>query len=556
MKKLLRITLSLYMVVILCMSLCLSAIAATDEDSVELRVEKNNKLIKICKKYLEDPEKWREVAKFNRMKDPDIILPGQRVKIPVRLMHGVPLDGKATFVYGDVKVQKDETAEWVALNIGNTVSRGSKVQTGNASSVEITFGDRNSIFIKSNTTLGIVTSEKKGPTYTVNNFYLKTGRAITKIKEATGSNSRIIINTPSAVASVRGTEFRVSVDQVESMRTEVLTGNVGVSAMKKVVELKEGEGTYVQKGAVPTPPVKLLPPPKLVDYKSIYKDMPIKLSFEEIPGQSSIRGIITKDIEGRHVLDEKVIKDKETMNFFNIPDGIYYFFCQGIDDLGIEGFQSQSYEIKLRANPLPPLIQSKGDEVEFIGKSAEFIWLKVKDASKYHLQVASDRNFVSILEEKRDYTKESYKTGTLEYNNYYFRISSIGDDGYEAGWSDTLPFRLIPPPPFPQLDKPKVDEKEIYLKWRNLGKGITYHFQIANDADFKGILLDKKIDKSEIAFEKPADPGIYHVRTSSIDTKGREGDFSPSQSFEVERKFPYGILGFFTAVGIALLLAL
>jgi hypothetical protein len=536
------------------MSLCLS-VAAADEDSVELRVEKGDKLTKICKKYLENPEKWREVAKFNRMKDPDIILPGQRVKIPVRLMHGVPMDGKVTFVYGDVKIQKNESAEWVALNSGNTVSRGSSIQTGKASSVEITFGDRNSIFIKSNTILGIAASEKKGPSYTLNNFYLKSGRAITKIKEATGSDSRIIINTPSAVASVRGTEFRVSVDQAESMRTEVLTGTVGVSAMKKTVELNKGEGTYVQKGAVPTSPVKLLPPAALLEHKIIYKDMPLRFTFEEMTGQSSIRGIITKDVEGRQILDEKVIKQKETMEFFNIPDGQYYLFCQGIDELGIEGFQSKPYEIKLRANPLPPLIQSKGDEAEFIGKSAEFTWLKVKDAAKYHVQVALDRAFTSIAEEKPDYKGESFKTGTLDYNNYYFRISSIAGDGYEAGWSETVPFRLIPPPPSPQLDKPKVDEKEIFLKWRNLGKGITYHFQLAGDADFKEMLLDKKIDKSEIAFEKPEKSGEYYVRTSSIDTKGREGDFSSAQSFEVKRKFPYGIVGFFAAVGLALLLA-
>jgi hypothetical protein len=555
MKKILRISLSLYMAIILSMSLCLSAIAAVEEDSAELKVEKGDKLIKICKKYLEDPEKWREVAKFNHMKNPDTILPGQRVKIPVRLMHGVPLDGTATFVYGDVKVQKNETAEWTMIVSGNTVSRGSKIQTGGASSIEITFGDRNSIFIKSNTTLGITTSEKKGATYTLNNFYLETGRTITKIKEATGSNSRIIINTPSAAASVRGTEFRVSVDKADSMRTEVLTGTVGVSAMKKIVELKEGEGTYVQKGAFPIPPVKLLPPARLSEYKTIYKDMPLKFTFEEMTGQSSVRGTITKDIEGRHILDEKVIKQKETMEFFNIPDGRYYLFCQGIDELGIEGFQSKPYDVKLRANPMPPLIQSKGDEAEFIGKSAEFTWLKVKDAVKYHVQVALDRNFTAIVEEKPDYKGESFKTGTLDYNNYYFRICSIADDGYEAGWSETVPFRLIPPPPSPQLDKPKVDEKEIFLKWRNLGKGITYHFQIANSADFKETFLDKKIDKSEIAFEKPEDPGEYFVRTSSIDTKGREGDFSPPQSFEIKRKFPYGILGFLTAVGLSLLLA-
>jgi hypothetical protein len=540
---------------ILCLLLCVASFAAYEEDSVELRVEKGDKLIHLCRKYLGDQGKWREVAKFNLMKNPDLILPGQRVKIPVGLMSRIPMDGKVTFVYGDAKVQKAEKAEWVTLNLGDQVSQGSRMQTGKASSVEVTFEDKNSIFMKSDAALGITTSEKRGPSYSVNTFYLTIGRVITKLKEATGSDSRINIRTPSAIASVRGTEFRVSTDEKASMRTEVLTGTVRVSAMETMVQVKEGEGTYVQKGAAPISPRKLLLPPKPVDFKPIYKELPLKLTFEEMAGFSSVRGLLTKDREGRNVLDEKVVTQKEPLEFVNLPDGTYYFFSQGIDELGIEGFQSQPYEVKLRANPLPPLIQTKGEEAEFIKKTAQFTWLKVKDAVMYHIQVAQDSRFTVIKEEKLDYKGESYETGALGYGAYYFRISSIAADGYEAGWSETLPFRLIPPPPAPPLDKPTVGKKEIFLKWRNLGEGITYHFQMAKDAEFKEILVDKKLDKPEVTLQKPKEPGVYQVHTSSIDRKNHEGEFSASQSFEVEKRFPYGVLGgIAAAVGLILLL--
>lgn len=547
---------------ILCLLLSLSSFAASGEDSVELRVEKGDKLIHLCRKYLEDPGKWREVAKFNRMKNPDLILPGQRVKIPVGLMRGVPVDGRVTFVYGDAKVQKVGNAEWVTLSLGDMIPQGSKMQTGKASSIEVTFEDRNSIFMKSDTILGITASEKKGSTYTINNLYLTTGRAITKMKEATGGDSRIEINTPSAIAAVRGTEFRVSVDQEASMRTEALSGTVSVSAMDKTVELNQGEGTYVKKGAAPVEPRKLLPPPKPVDFKPIYKELPLKFTFEEMAGLSSLRGLLTKDREGGSVLEEKVIKQKEPLEFVGLPDGTYYLFCQGIDEFGIEGFESQPYEAKLRVNPLPPMIQLKGDEAEFIGKTAQFTWLKVKDAVMYHIQVAQDNGFAVLKEEKTNHKGESYKTGTLDYGTYYFRISSIAQDGYEAGWSETLPFRLVPPPPAPPLDKPTASEKEILFKWRNLGEGITYHFEMAKDAEFKEILVNKKLDKPEITVEKPKDPGVYYVHTSSIDRKDREGEFSPPQSFEIEKPkpqpqpFPYGVLGGIVAIiGLILLLA-
>lgn len=540
----------------LCAALCTPCLAATEENSVELRVEKGDVLIHLCRKYLENPRKWREVAKFNHLKNPDLIFPGQRLGIPVSLMPGVPMDGKITFVYGDAKVQKTENAEWVLLSLGDLVSQGSRIQTGKASSVEILFDDKDSIFLKSDTTLGITTSEKRGASYRLNNLYLTIGRIITKLKKVTGSDSRINIDTPSAIASVRGTEFRVSADEEASTRTEVFTGTVKVSAVETTVLLSEGEGTYVQKGAAPVSPRKLLSPPGPVDLKPIYKELPLKFAFEEMTGLSSVRGLLAKDEEGRNIVDEKVVKPKESMEFINLPDGTYYFFSQGIDELGIEGFQSQPYEVRLRANPLPPFIQTKGDEAEFMGRTGRFTWLKVEDAVMYHLQVAQDSEFTVMKEERPDQKGESYETGVLDYGTYYFRISSVAADGYVAGWSETVPFRLIPPPPAPPLGKPTVGKTEVALQWRSLGEGITYHFQMAKDGEFKEILLDKKLDKPEVTLQKPKEPGAYYVRTSSIDEKGCEGDFSASQSFEVKKRFPYGVAGgIAAAIGLILLLA-
>lgn len=542
--------------------LCLSSFAAVEEDSVELRVEKGDKLIHLGRKYLADPGKWREVARFNRLKNPNLILPGQRIKVPVRLLPGVPVEARVTFVYGEVKVQKDERTAWKVLNLGERVSPGSRIQTGKAGSLELTFEDHNSIFLKPNTALGIIVSEKKGSTYRHSNFFLDAGRAITKMKKATGSESRLEITTPSAVASGRGTEFRVSVDQAAATRTEVLEGWINVSAMEQTLEIRQGEGSFVAKGAPPISPQKLLPPPGPLDFKPIYKEIPLRFTFQEMPGLTSVRGLLTKDRLGREILEEKVVTIKDPLEWVNLPDGTYYLFTQGIDQYGIEGFQSQPFEVKLRVNPLPPLVSTRDNENEFIGKTTQFNWLKVKDAIRTHLQVAQDEAFTIIKEEHKDFQGESYQTGTLDYGKYYFRIRSIAQDGYEAGWSMTVPFSLIPPPPAPPLEKPKLSEKKIFLKWRPLGAGIRYHFQMSKNPEFKEILVDKKLDNPEISLEKPVDPGIYHIRTSSIDTKNREGDFSPSQSFEIKKPepekkepLPYEmIIGILTAIGIFILL--
>ena len=161
MRNALRVAIHLLVAGMLCTSLCVSAFAANREDSVELRVEKGMYSYICAGNTSRTRKRWREVAKFNHMGNPDLIFPGQKVEIPVRLMPAVPVDGKVTFVYGDADAQKDEKAEWATLSMGDAVSQGSRIRTGKASSVEVTFEDRNSIFVKSDTFLGITTSEKR-----------------------------------------------------------------------------------------------------------------------------------------------------------------------------------------------------------------------------------------------------------------------------------------------------------------------------------------------------------------------------------------------------------
>jgi len=61
---------------------------------------------------------------------------------------------------------------------------------------------------------------------------------------------------------------------------------------------------------------------------------------------------------------------------------------------------------------------------------------------------------------------------------------------------------------------------------------------MSRDREFKEILTDEKIDQASILIPKPKVPGFYYVRTSSIDSKEYEGDFSRPQSFEIKPPSP------------------
>jgi hypothetical protein len=93
---------------------------------------------------------------------------------------------------------------------------------------------------------------------------------------------------------------------------------------------------------------------------------------------------------------------------------------------------------------------------------------------------------------------------------------------------------VIPPPPSPALEKPETGEKTIQLRWRPHEKIKKFHFQMARDREFKEVLIDERVDGTDIVVPKPEIPGFYYVRTSSIDPKGYEGEFSIPQSLEIK----------------------
>jgi len=84
----------------------------------------------------------------------------------------------------------------------------------------------------------------------------------------------------------------------------------------------------------------------------------------------------------------------------------------------------------------------------------------------------------------------------------------------------------------------------VHLRWKNLGEGIIYQFQMARDREFQQIIIDQNCGRPEIAFPQPDASGIYYVRTRPLDPNGPAGKFSAVQVYELSLKLqaPYIIL--------------
>lgn len=110
--NMIKSTLKLAMILYICVALtgvyALSASARitpldSDEETTLITIEKGDTLWDLCQEHLKDPLKWRELSKYNDFTNPDLIYPGEKLRIPIAMARNV-----VEMAEEDVKVQQEE----------------------------------------------------------------------------------------------------------------------------------------------------------------------------------------------------------------------------------------------------------------------------------------------------------------------------------------------------------------------------------------------------------------------------------------------------------------
>ena len=114
-------------------------------------VQKGDTLLGLCRKHLEVPAKCRLVVRLNRLRNPDLITPGQKLAVPIDLLKSAPVSGVVTFVKGSVVHESLGRGERRPLLVNDAVGEGGRIVTDKESSVEIAYEDGTSFLLRTAT---------------------------------------------------------------------------------------------------------------------------------------------------------------------------------------------------------------------------------------------------------------------------------------------------------------------------------------------------------------------------------------------------------------------
>ncbi|MEM5313753.1 FecR domain-containing protein [Paraburkholderia sp. JHI869] len=325
-------------------------------------------LYDIATRYLRNPADWKKLASLNHVSAPRRLQPGTALRVPVALLRQDALSAKVIAANGPVQ-HAFRAGPLLPVTVGSSLVEGDRVQTGHNGFATLELADGSHIALPPDTSLDLATLRQTALTGATDRIVdLHRGEVTNEVTHATKKDDRFQIRSPSVVAGVRGTQFRVSYDGDKgATAVEVLQGAVGVDADSPA---QNRRGAYARAPARGTPltaseqlvaahygsltlagqsagaPVTLLDAPELLHPSKVQDDEAVAFDLAPAAGASAYRVQIGRDAG---LLD--MIRDTRSVDphvsFADLADGTYFVRISAVDARGLEGMPA-SYAFERR----------------------------------------------------------------------------------------------------------------------------------------------------------------------------------------------------------------
>jgi len=169
---------------------------------------------------------------------------------------------KLRYFVGDVNVKMGKNSKWTKAKMGQILKSDSAIMTADKSAAILNFINGDTLRINKNSTVEL--KKYLGSNDKLTKVKITAGNIFMKVMKKSG-DSQLSIETPTAVAGIRGTQFVVIVGKDKKSLFGVYEGKIYVEGMKKRVYVDKGYGTVVEEGKAPLTPFRIPDMPKVTE---------------------------------------------------------------------------------------------------------------------------------------------------------------------------------------------------------------------------------------------------------------------------------------------------
>ena len=499
---------------------------AAEQEEWIYAMKPGDNLWSITTQYLNDGVRyWKALIRLNNITDPLHMPAGTKLRIPLQWLKVDQASVLVRNTYGKATFTGEYQTSPKSLKAGMMLTAGDQIVVSEDANVLLEFADLSQLFLSSNSQLKLTSIKKFSNSGLADSqVELIQGRVENNVRT---KNTRFQINTPSANTAVRGTNFRVAVDQsnTEISRVEVLKGAVNTQGSGSGQAIKAGFGTTVALGEAPRPPVKLLPPPDINEPSNYSRKLPVDIKWQMIRGAKNYR------IQIREATGEQTVVIDETTNPSRfstslLEDGHFIITLRAIDSAGLEGKNAER-TLHLDARPQAPFaISPKANEIVRT-EHIPFEWTSPPEGERYHF-LLSENEDLSLPLIDTELTRTHHSLEQFSPGTYYWRLSTLAGTK-EGPYGQTHTFTLRPTPKAPAVSS-QATKSHIVLGWQAGTAGQTYKAQLSHDSHFSKIHQEEELQQAEWTIKRSKQTSYFRVMV--IDTDGFEGAWSPAQKID------------------------
>jgi len=444
--------------------------AAEPEAVIDVPVQPGDTLIGLSTTLFNTPTDWREVARLNRLPNANRVSPGQVLRVPARLLRSQAVPATLTSVEGEVLIDK------APATAGSSVREGQSIQTGERSSAVVELPDGSRVKLPPSSLVEVMNSRRYG------------GRPAAL---GTAASASAVGAAASAGAGGAAPESPTS-NGLFSGALRLLRGSIEIFATQ-VLRAK---------------PLELTTPTAVIGVR----------------GTQYRAGI---DADGDVAVSRvEVLEGRVQVDVVQKPVGVSL---------------PAGFATRVQAAADAPVATALLPAPDLAAVPARFerplVRFAVPGAAEtLRVQVAADAAFDRVLRDDRVPPGTDVRIADLPDGRWFLRArrqDAQGLEGYDATRSFVLKARPEPPPVNQPPPRAKKTVGSIDFNWAASAQTLTYRLQVARDAAFADVVVDRSdLGENTLKLDLP-EAGPYHWRIASIATGNDQGPYGDAQSFEL-----------------------
>ncbi len=381
----------------------------------------------LAARELDEPGRWRDVARYNGITDPRAVRVGTAIRIRPEWLKSDPVTMKVEAIGGDVTIDGSPATR------ESTPREGSVLSTSATGTVELLLPDGTRLKIPPASKVRVERLRAYHGDAAIDARLKLEGGGI----EAQSPPARarpLEIRSPGGNAAVRGTDFRVRGGGSDGF-IEVLTGTIAADSRAGNATIGRLEGGVVSPTRAPIVEL-LLPAPALAGLDGQrFTTTRFEVAVAPVPQAREYRVDLARDPAFVQMV-RSFRQPGPTVSVDTDRDGPLYLRMRGVSAVGLEGVDAQA-RLEVAARPVPPTpIAPRSDAGGELAGPVTLAWTDDRPGLRYRVQLAADAGFRQLLDEKTvDTTRATLTLPPAPAGTRYWRVAGIDASGREGPYA-------------------------------------------------------------------------------------------------------------------------